>query len=61
MASATPLEEPLVTDETLPITDLIAEEQLENVPMTTEDLDDPTVDLLCDAIAKLYDPSCKCQ
>jgi hypothetical protein len=51
----------LVPDETLPITDLIAEEQLENVPMTTEDLDDSTVDLLGDAIAKLYGPSCKCQ
>jgi hypothetical protein len=57
----TPLEEPPATDETLPIMDLIAEEQLENVPVTTEDLDDCTVDLLGDAIAKVYGPSHKHQ
>ena len=58
----TQLEEPLTTNQTLPIMDLIAEEQLEKVPVTTEDLNDSTVDfLLGDAIAEVYGPSCKCQ
>jgi hypothetical protein len=55
------LEDPLTNDETLPIKDLIAEEQLENVPKTIEDLNDSSVDLLGDAIAEVYGPSHKCQ
>jgi hypothetical protein len=43
--SITPLEEPFTNDETLLITDTIAEEQLENAPETIEDLNDSSVDL----------------
>jgi hypothetical protein len=51
----------LTNDKTLPITDLIAEEQLENAPKTIEDLNDSSVDLLGGAIAEMYGPSHKCQ
>ncbi len=57
----TPLEEPFANDETLPITDIIAMEQLENPPETIEDPNDSSVDLLNDAIAEVYDPSLKCR
>jgi hypothetical protein len=57
----TPLEEPFANDETLPITDIIAEEQLENAPKIIEDPNDSAVDLLGDAIAKVYGPSHKHQ
>jgi hypothetical protein len=57
----TPLEEPFANDETLPITDIIAEEQLENAPETIEDPNDSSVDLLDDAIAEVYGPSRKRQ
>jgi hypothetical protein len=57
----TPLEEPFANDETLPIMDIIAEEQLENAPETIEDPNDSSVDLLDDAIAEVYGPSRKRQ
>jgi hypothetical protein len=41
--------------------DIIAEEQLENAPETFEDPNDSSVDLLGDAIAEVYGPSCKRQ
>jgi hypothetical protein len=59
--SVTPLEEPFANDETLLITDIIAEEQLENAPETIEDLNDSSVDLLGDAIMEVYNPSHKRQ
>jgi hypothetical protein len=59
--SVTPLEEPFANDETLLITDIIAEEQLENAPETIEDLNDSSVDLLGDAIMEVYNPSHKHQ
>jgi hypothetical protein len=59
--SVTPLEEPFANDETLPITDIIAKEQLENAPETIEDPNDSSVDLLDDAIAKVYGLSLKRQ
>jgi hypothetical protein len=57
----TPLEELFADDKTLPITDIIVEEQLENVPETIEDPNDSSVGLLGDAIAEVYGPSHKCQ
>jgi hypothetical protein len=57
----TPLEEPFPNDETLPTMDIIAEEQLENAPKTIEDPNDSSVDLLDDAIAKVYGLSHKHQ
>jgi hypothetical protein len=57
----TPLEGPFANDETLPIMDIIAEEQLENAHETIEDPNDSSVDLLGDAIAEVYGPSHKCQ
>jgi hypothetical protein len=57
----TPLEEPFANDKTLPITNIIAEERLENAPETIEDPNDSSVDLLGDAIAEVYGPSCKHQ
>jgi hypothetical protein len=57
----TPLEDPFTNDETLPISDIIAEEQLENTPETIEDPNDSSVDLLGDAIVEVYGPSRKCQ
>jgi hypothetical protein len=57
----TPLEELFADDKTLPITDIIVEEQLENVPETIEDPNDSSVDLLGDVIAEVYGPSHKCQ
>jgi hypothetical protein len=55
------LEEPFANDETLLITDIIAEEQLENAPKEIEDLNDSSVDLLGDAIMEVYGPSHKRQ
>jgi hypothetical protein len=55
------LEEPFANDGTLPITDIIAEKQLENAPKTIEDPYDSSVNLLDDAIAKVYGPSHKHQ
>jgi hypothetical protein len=57
----TPLEDPFANDETLPITDIIAKEQLESAPETIDDPNDSSVDLLDDAITKVYGPSCKRQ
>jgi hypothetical protein len=59
--SITPLEEPFANDETLPIMDIIAKEQLENAPETIEDLNDSSLDLLGKAIAEVYGPSRNCQ
>jgi hypothetical protein len=55
------LEEPFANDKTLLITDIIAEEQLENAPKEIEDLSDSSVDLLGDAIMEVYGPSHKHQ
>jgi hypothetical protein len=57
----TPLEEPFTNDKTLPIMDIIAEEQLENAPETIKDLNGSSVDLLGDAITEVYGPSHKRQ
>jgi hypothetical protein len=59
--SLTPLEDHLANDKTLPITDIITEDQLENTPKTIEDPNYSSVDLLGDAIAEVYGPSGKCQ
>jgi hypothetical protein len=55
------LEEPFANDKTLPIMDIIAEEWLENVPKTIEDLNDSSFDLLGDVITEVYGPSRKHQ
>jgi hypothetical protein len=52
------LEEPFADDKTLPITDIIAEEQLVNAPKTIEDQKDSSVDPLGDTITEVYGPSC---
>jgi hypothetical protein len=48
------LEDPLTNEKTLSTTNLIAEEQLENMPKTIEDPNNSSVDLLGDAITEVY-------
>jgi hypothetical protein len=55
----TQLENPFANDETPPIVDIIAEEQLEIAPKTIEDPNDSSVDLLDDAIMEVHGPSHK--